>query len=79
MHLIWLAEQNYKINCTCTSVHYIYAYHNKVLVHLCLFFVAEPPVTLTPPPTLSPPRAPTATTITVVLPPPSQIQTGVLL
>ena len=45
----------------------------------CVFFsLVVPPVTLTPPPTLSPPRAPTATTITVVLPPPHQIQTGEL-
>ncbi|XP_065904155.1 cell adhesion molecule DSCAML1-like isoform X2 [Dysidea avara] len=37
-----------------------------------------PPAPITPPPTLSPPRAPTATTITVVLPPPHQIETGEL-
>ena len=38
--------------------------------------IIAPPAPLTPPVTLSPPRAPTTTTITVVLPPPHQIETG---
>ena len=41
-------------------------------------FLTVPLAPPTIPVTLSPPRAPTTTTITVVLPPPQQIETGEL-
>ena len=55
------------LNPACTISFWVYMY-------LLLFAVPTAPVT--PPPTLSPPQAPTATTITVILPPPQQIETG---
>ena len=48
---------------------------SAIFLSTCILF-AVPTAPVTPPPTLSPPQAPTATTITVLLPPPNQIETG---